>query len=63
YLKIKKGMPANKVKAAMGQTQVIEKYKAYSVYDYTGDGGEGSLRVICEPNGTVTDVVEEGVRR
>ncbi|MHA2893998.1 hypothetical protein [Bacillus cereus] len=38
-------------------------YKSYSVYDYTGYGGEGSLRVIFEPNGTVTDVVEDGLPR
>nr|WP_276581527.1 hypothetical protein [Bacillus thuringiensis] len=63
YLKIKKGMPANQVKAAIGQPHVIEKYKSYSVYDYTGYGGEGSLRVIFEPNGTVTDVVEDGLPR
>lgn len=61
YLKIKKGMPANQVKAAIGQPHVIEKYKSYSVYDYTGYGGEGSLRVIFEPNGTVTDIVEDGL--
>ncbi|MED3475942.1 hypothetical protein P4520_19615 [Bacillus thuringiensis] len=61
YLKIKKGMPANQVKATIGQPHVIEKYKSYSVYDYTGYGGEGSLRVIFEPNGTVTDVVEDGL--
>ncbi len=60
-MKIKKGMPANQVKAAIGQPHVIEKYKSYSVYDYTGYGGEGSLRVIFEPNGTVTDVVEDGL--
>ncbi|EML9734570.1 TPA: hypothetical protein QCR58_003617 [Bacillus cereus] len=63
YLKIKKGMAANQVKAAIGQPHVIEKYKSYSVYDYTGYGGEGSLRVIFEPNGTVTDVVEDGLPR
>lgn len=63
YLKIKKGMAANQVKAAIGQPHVIEKYKSYSVYDYTGYGGEGSLRVIFEPNGTVTDVVENGLPR
>ncbi|MES5883756.1 MULTISPECIES: hypothetical protein [unclassified Bacillus cereus group] len=63
YLKIKKGMPANQVKATIGQPHVIEKYKSYSVYDYTGYGGEGSLRVIFEPNGTVTDVVEDGLPR
>ncbi len=63
YLKIKKGMPANQVKAEIGQPHVIEKYKSYSVYDYTGYGGEGSLRVIFEPNGTVTDVVEDGLPR
>ncbi|MDA1568918.1 hypothetical protein PDK93_22935 [Bacillus cereus] len=63
YLKIKKGMPANQVKAAIGQPHVIEKYKSYSVYDYTGYGGKGSLRVIFEPNGTVTDVVEDGLPR
>lgn len=63
YLKIKKGMPANQVKAAIGQPHVIEKYKSYSVYDYTGYGGEGSLRVIFEPNGTVTDVVEDSLPR
>lgn len=63
YLKIKKGMPANQVKAAIGQPHVIEKYKSYSVYDYTGYGGEGSLRVIFELNGTVTDVVEDGLPR
>ncbi|MRC31938.1 hypothetical protein GH884_27505 [Bacillus thuringiensis] len=61
YLKIKKGMPANQVKAAIGQPHVIEKYKSYSVYDYTGYGGEGLLRVIFEPNGTVTDIVEDGL--
>ncbi|MGH0566946.1 hypothetical protein ACQVQF_22795 [Bacillus cereus] len=63
YLKIKKGMAANQVKAAIGQPHVIEKYKSYSVYDYTGYGGEGSLRVIFEPNGAVTDVVEDGLPR
>ncbi|MGK8426391.1 hypothetical protein OF864_29220 [Bacillus cereus] len=63
YLKIKKGMAANQVKAAIGQPHVIEKYKSYSVYDYTGYTGEGSLRVIFEPNGTVTDVVEDGLPR
>ncbi|AAP11807.1 MULTISPECIES: hypothetical protein [Bacillus] len=63
YLKIKKGMPANQVKATIGQPHLIEKYKSYSVYDYTGYGGEGSLRVIFEPNGTVTDVVEDGLPR
>ncbi|ANC10318.1 MULTISPECIES: hypothetical protein [Bacillus cereus group] len=63
YLKIKKGMPANQVKATIGQPHVIEKYKSYSVYDYTGYGGEGSLRVIFERNGTVTDVVEDGLPR
>lgn len=62
-MKIKKGMAANQVKAAIGQPHVIEKYKSYSVYDYTGYGGEGSLRVIFEPNGTVTDVVEDGLPR
>ena len=62
YLKIKK-VCANQVKAAIGQPHVIEKYKSYSVYDYTGYGGEGSLRVIFEPNGTVTDVVEDGLPR
>ncbi len=56
-------MPANQVKATIGQPHVIEKYKSYSVYDYTGYGGEGSLRVIFEPNGTVTDVVEDGLPR
>ncbi|HDR7794586.1 TPA: hypothetical protein QCY19_003229 [Bacillus luti] len=63
YLKIKKGMPANDVKATIGQPRMIEKYKSYSVYGYTGYGGEGSLRVIFEPNGTVTKVVEDGLPR
>ncbi|MFK4368330.1 outer membrane protein assembly factor BamE (lipoprotein component of BamABCDE complex) [Bacillus sp. RC55] len=63
YLKIKKGMPANQVKAAIGQPRMIEKYKSYSVYGYTGYGGEGILRVIFEPNGTVTQVVEDGLQR
>ncbi|EJQ43986.1 hypothetical protein IEQ_04773 [Bacillus cereus BAG6X1-2] len=63
YLKIKKGMPANDVKATIGQPLMIEKYKSYSVYGYTGYGGEGALRVIFEPNGTVTKVVEDGLPR
>jgi outer membrane protein assembly factor BamE (lipoprotein component of BamABCDE complex) len=63
YLKIKKGIPANQVKATIGQPYIIEKYKSYSVYIYTGYDGEGSLRVIFEPNGTVTQVVEDGLQR
>ncbi|PEV99580.1 hypothetical protein CN425_18775 [Bacillus cereus] len=63
YLKIKKGIPANQVKATIGQPYIIEKYKSYSVYIYTGYNGEGTLRVIFEPNGTVTQIVEDGLQR
>ncbi|HHK5597293.1 TPA: hypothetical protein ACQUIL_001174 [Bacillus tropicus] len=62
YLKIKKGMSANQVKEAIGKPRMIEKYKSYSVYGYLGHGDKGSLRIIFDPNGTVTKIEENGLR-
>ncbi|MGG0204180.1 hypothetical protein ABEZ57_05355 [Bacillus mycoides] len=61
YEKIKVGMSANQVKEAIGKPRMIEKYKTYSVYGYLGDREEGSLRVIFDPNGTVTKVEQDNL--
>ncbi|PEW84773.1 hypothetical protein CN445_21795 [Bacillus cereus] len=61
YEKIKVGMSANQVKEAIGKPRMIEKYKSYSVYGYLGDREEGTLRVIFDPNGTVTRVEQDNL--
>ncbi|MES5927243.1 hypothetical protein QCI77_14670 [Bacillus cereus group sp. MG9] len=62
YDGIKIGMSANKVKEIAGTPRFIEKYKSFSIYGYLGHGGEGSMTITFNPDGSVTKKAQDGLR-
>ncbi|EOO20812.1 MULTISPECIES: hypothetical protein [Bacillus] len=62
YDGIKVGMSANKVKEIAGAPRFIEKYKSFSIYGYLGQGGEGSMTITFNPDGSVTKKEQDGLR-
>ncbi|AWC30022.1 hypothetical protein [Bacillus cytotoxicus] len=62
YDGIKVGMSANKVKEIAGAPRFIEKYKSFSIYGYLGRGGEGSMTITFNPDGSVTKKEQDGLR-
>ncbi|PGM81840.1 hypothetical protein CN957_10140 [Bacillus cereus] len=62
YDGIKVGMSANKVKEIAGTPRFIEKYKSFSIYGYLGHGGEGSMTITFNPDGSVTKKAQDGLR-
>lgn len=62
YDGIKVGMSANKVKEIAGAPRFIEKYKSFSIYGYLGHGGEGSMTITFNPDGSVTKKEQDGLR-
>ncbi|WP_144507701.1 hypothetical protein [Bacillus thuringiensis] len=62
YAGIKVGMSANKVKEIAGAPRFIEKYKSFSIYGYLGHGGEGSMTITFNPDGSVTKKEQDGLR-
>ncbi|PFM63980.1 hypothetical protein COJ48_13535 [Bacillus cereus] len=62
YDGIKVGMSANKVKEIAGTPRFIEKYKSFSIYGYLGRGGEGSMTITFNPDGSVTKKEQDGLR-
>ncbi|PFI32202.1 hypothetical protein COI53_08570 [Bacillus thuringiensis] len=62
YAGIKVGMSANKVKEIAGVPRFIEKYKSFSTYGYLGHGGEGSMTITFNPDGSVTKKEQDGLR-
>ncbi|MFJ8352193.1 hypothetical protein ACIQ69_01975 [Bacillus paramycoides] len=62
YDGIKVGMSANKVKEIAGAPRFIEKYKSFSIYGYLGRGGEGSMTITFNPDGSVTKKAQDGLR-
>jgi outer membrane protein assembly factor BamE (lipoprotein component of BamABCDE complex) len=62
YDGIKVGMSANKVKEIAGTPRFIEKYKSFSIYGYLGYGGEGSMTITFNPDGSVTKKAQDGLR-
>ncbi|HDR7913479.1 TPA: hypothetical protein QCY05_002631 [Bacillus wiedmannii] len=62
YDGIKVGMSANKVKEIAGTPRFIEKYKSFSIYGYLGHGGEGSMTITFNPDGSVTKKEQDGLR-
>ncbi|QWH39347.1 hypothetical protein EXW53_21700 [Bacillus mycoides] len=62
YDGIKVGMSANKVKEIAGVPRFIEKYKSFSIYGYLGHGGEGSMTITFNPDGSVTKKEQNGLR-
>ncbi|MGH0683006.1 hypothetical protein [Bacillus mycoides] len=61
YDGIKVGMSANKVKEIAGTPRFIEKYKSFSIYGYLGHGGEGSMTITFNPDGSVTKKAQDGL--
>ncbi|WP_267377585.1 hypothetical protein [Bacillus sp. GM_Baccil_2] len=61
YDGIKVGMSANKVKEIAGAPRFIEKYKSFSIYGYLGHGGEGSMTITFNPDGSVTKKEQDGL--
>ncbi|EJQ04077.1 hypothetical protein ACVNRM_07765 [Bacillus paranthracis] len=62
YEGIKVGMSANKVKEIAGAPRFIEKYKSFSIYGYLGHGGEGTMTITFNPDGSVTKKEQDGLR-
>ncbi|MCC2535801.1 hypothetical protein [Bacillus paranthracis] len=62
YDGIKVGMSANKVKEIAGAPRFIEKYKSFSIYGYLGHGGEGTMTITFNPDGSVTKKEQDGLR-
>lgn len=62
YDGIKVGMSANKVKEIAGAPRFIEKYKSFSIYGYLGYGGEGTMTITFNPDGSVTKKEQDGLR-
>lgn len=62
YDGIKVGMSANKVKEIAGTPRFIEKYKSFSIYGYLGRGGEGTMTITFNPDGSVTKKEQDGLR-
>ncbi|MEC5304180.1 hypothetical protein [Bacillus thuringiensis] len=62
YNRINVGMSANKVKEIAGSPRFIEKYKSFSIYGYLGHGGEGSMTITFNPDGSVTKKEQDGLR-
>ncbi|MDA1836481.1 hypothetical protein PDJ96_07030 [Bacillus cereus group sp. BY17LC] len=62
YAGIKVGMSANKVKEIAGAPRFIEKYKSFSIYGYLGHGGEGTMTITFNPDGSVTKKEQDGLR-
>ncbi|MED2878919.1 hypothetical protein P4240_19505 [Bacillus thuringiensis] len=62
YNRISVGMSANKVKEIAGAPRFIEKYKSFSIYGYLGHGGEGSMTITFNPDGSVTKKEQDGLR-
>lgn len=62
YDGIKVGMSANKVKEIAGTPRFIEKYKSFSIYGYLGHGGEGTMTITFNPDGSVTKKEQDGLR-
>lgn len=62
YEGIKVGMSANKVKEIAGAPRFIEKYKSFSIYGYLGQGGEGTMTITFNPDGSVTKKEQDGLR-
>ncbi|PFN03672.1 hypothetical protein [Bacillus cereus] len=62
YDGIKIGMSANKVKEIAGAPRFIEKYKSFSIYGYLGHGGEGTMTITFNPDGSVTKKEQDGLR-
>ncbi|OPD53367.1 MULTISPECIES: hypothetical protein [Bacillus cereus group] len=62
YAGIKVGMSANEVKEIAGTPRFIEKYKSFSIYGYLGHGGEGSMTITFNPDGSVTKKEQDGLR-
>ncbi|MDA2267075.1 hypothetical protein PDN28_14320 [Bacillus cereus] len=62
YDGIKVGMSANKVKEIAGTPRFIEKYKSFSIYGYLGRGGEGSMTITFNPDGSVTKKEQDSLR-
>ncbi|QWH19223.1 hypothetical protein EXW62_19840 [Bacillus mycoides] len=62
YNRIKVGMSANKVKEVAGTPRFIEKYKSFSIYGYLGHGGEGSMTITFNPDGSVTKKEQDSLR-
>ncbi|MEC2258363.1 hypothetical protein P9H08_17115 [Bacillus cereus] len=62
YNRISVGMSANKVKEIAGAPRFIEKYKSFSIYGYLGHGGEGSMTITFNPDGSVTKKAQDGLR-
>ncbi|MCC2347484.1 hypothetical protein LKM13_25940 [Bacillus anthracis] len=62
YDSIKVGMSANKVKEIAGAPRFIEKYKSFSIYGYLGHGGEGTMTITFNPDGSVTKKEQDGLR-
>lgn len=62
YDGIKVGMSANKVKEIAGAPRFIEKYKSFSIYGYLGHGGDGTMTITFNPDGSVTKKEQDGLR-
>ncbi|MFV5173949.1 hypothetical protein [Bacillus cereus] len=62
YNRIEVGMSANKVKEIAGAPRFIEKYKSFSIYGYLGRGGEGSMTIRFNPDGSVTKKEQDGLK-
>lgn len=62
YNRIEVGMSANKVKEIAGAPRFIEKYKSFSIYGYLGHGGEGTMTITFNPDGSVTKKEQDGLR-
>ncbi|MDA1677038.1 MULTISPECIES: hypothetical protein [Bacillus] len=62
YEGINVGMSANKVKEIAGAPRFIEKYKSFSIYGYLGQGGEGTMTITFNPDGSVTKKEQDGLR-